>query len=113
MTSKINLIEKLNNKYPKNVFTYDNVFFNYKCNILNECELKEVNQANKEIKISIVNYIKETQKDINEYLKELKECHDPISYENIHELSNSNISKLYFENNIHLFPELTLNAVSY
>ena len=113
MKGKNNIIEKLKKKYPQKIFTYDNVFFNYKCDVLNEEELKSINEANKEIKESIISYIKTTQEEINEYIKENKDGDCFICYKNINDLSNTNLSKLYFENNIHLFPELTLNVYTY
>ena len=113
MTGKNKLIDKLHRKYPKKIFSYDNVFFTYKCDVLNDKELNLINQANEKIKNSIVSYIKETQEGINDYINQEDITNNITCYRHIDTLSNEKISKLYFENNIHLFPELTLNAQSY
>jgi hypothetical protein len=113
MDSEIKLIELLKRKYPKVLFSYNDIFFNYKCDILDSEELNLINEANEKIKDSIIKYLQETQEEINNFIENDEECHETICYKNIKEFNNSEISELYYINHIDIFPELTLNVSNY
>lgn len=109
MENKNTLINQLNEKYPNILFTYNNVFFNYRCDKLNENEISSIEIANKEIKDSIIQYFKETQIVINELI----DSEERVYFNDLNELSLSQISDMYFEHSLQYFPNLTLNVFNY
>ncbi len=113
MDSQIKLIELLKNKYPKVLFSYNNIFFNYKCDVLNEKELNLINEANQQIKDSIIKYLQDSQEEINKFIEEEEKSLQTVCYKNISDFSLTEISELYYINHMDLFPELTLNVENY
>lgn len=113
MDSEIKLIDVLKTKYPKVLFSYNNIFFNYKCDVLNEEELKLITEANQKIKESIIKYLQDSQEEINQFIEEEEVCEQTVCYKNINDFSLTEISDLYFINHMDLFPELTLNVKNY